>query len=298
MTREGAAKLTDLGLAIDLADQAAVTREGATVGTFDYVSPEQARHSHSVDTRSDIYSLGCSIYHMLTGQVPYPSPSLPEKLFGHQALDPEPIRTLVPEVPEGLVEVVRKMMRKKPDDRYATPLEVAQALEPFTGESPSASGGYDLTASAAGPGASRPTQTATRVAAAPRTPEPAVTEMFAPVRDGTPAAASPSGSGSDFGLLLDLGPRAPRRRPPSRRRGPTSTSRRWPRTSPGPRRTCRGWAWGSTWGPRRPPPGSSRASGPIGPPGWPRPGSRGLMKAVAGSARAVAGSGSGPRRCC
>jgi eukaryotic-like serine/threonine-protein kinase len=208
VTREGTAKLTDLGLAIDLADQAAVTREGATVGTFDYVSPEQARHSHAVDTRSDIYSLGCSLYHMLTGQVPYPSPSLPEKLFGHQALDPEPIRKLAPEVPEGLVEVVRKMMRKKPDDRYATPLELAQALEPFTGESPSASGlgsgGYDLSAPTSGSSGTQPTVTATRVAAA-RPPEPAVTEMFTPARDGT--TADPSPSGSDFGLVLDLGPR-------------------------------------------------------------------------------------------
>src|SRR3954453_8856668 len=62
VTRDGTAKLTDLGLAIDLAEEAAVTRDGATVGTFHYVSPEQARHSHSVDTRSDIYSLGCTLY--------------------------------------------------------------------------------------------------------------------------------------------------------------------------------------------------------------------------------------------
>ena len=76
VTLDGIAKLTDLGLAIDLPKQAQVTRDGATVGTFDYVSPEQARHSHSVDTRSDIYSLGCTLYHMLSGQVPFPSPSL------------------------------------------------------------------------------------------------------------------------------------------------------------------------------------------------------------------------------
>src|SRR5437660_1040810 len=55
VTREGVAKLTDLGLAIDQTEEAQVTREGATVGTFDYISPEQARHSHAVDTRSDIY---------------------------------------------------------------------------------------------------------------------------------------------------------------------------------------------------------------------------------------------------
>src|SRR5215213_2527496 len=86
VTRDGTAKLTDLGLAIDLAEQVPVTREGATVGTFDYISPEQARHSHSVDTRSDIYSLGCTLFHMLTGRVPFPSPSLPEKLFAHQGI--------------------------------------------------------------------------------------------------------------------------------------------------------------------------------------------------------------------
>ncbi len=136
VTRDGTAKLTDLGLAIDLADQDRVTRDGATVGTFDYVSPEQARHSHSVDTRSDIYSLGCTLYHMLTGQVPFPSASLPEKLFSHQAVDPEPVTKLVPDVPEGLAAVVARMMRKSPDDRYATPLELAQALEPFADVAP------------------------------------------------------------------------------------------------------------------------------------------------------------------
>src|SRR4051794_6079678 len=124
VTRDGVAKLTDLGLAIDQSEQAQVTREGATVGTFDYVSPEQARHSHSVDTRSDIYSLGCTLYHMLSGQVPFPSPSLPEKLFAHQAVDPEPLSKRVAGIPPGLARVVEKMMRKSPDERYPTPLEV------------------------------------------------------------------------------------------------------------------------------------------------------------------------------
>ena len=87
VTHDGIAKLADLGLAIDLAEEERVTGEGATVGTFDYVC-EQARHSHSADIRSDIYSLGCTLYHMIAGQVPFPSPSLPEKLFAHQALDP------------------------------------------------------------------------------------------------------------------------------------------------------------------------------------------------------------------
>ena len=134
MTRDGTAKLADLGLAIDLAEDDRVTREGATVGTFDYVAPEQARHSHSADIRSDIYSLGCSLYHMCSGQVPFPTPSLPEKLFAHQAMEPTPLVQVVPNLPAGLSEIVQRMMRKLPEERYATPLQVAQALESFEDE--------------------------------------------------------------------------------------------------------------------------------------------------------------------
>ena len=136
VTHDGIAKLADLGLAIDLAEEERVTREGATVGTFDYVAPEQARHSHAADIRSDIYSLGCTLYHMVAGQVPFPSPSLPEKLFAHQALEPTPLSQLAEDVPPALVEVVQRMMRKVPEERYATPLQVAQALEPFIEDYP------------------------------------------------------------------------------------------------------------------------------------------------------------------
>lgn len=131
VTPEGVAKLTDLGLAIDLGEDAAVTRDGATVGTFDYISPEQARHSHNVDTRSDIYSLGCTIYHMIAGQVPFPVASLPEKLYSHQVTEPEPLGKIVPDVPPGLERVVARMLMKDPAKRFSTPKDVARALEPF-----------------------------------------------------------------------------------------------------------------------------------------------------------------------
>src|SRR5271157_1316348 len=136
VTHEGIAKLADLGLAIDLAEAERVTREGATVGTFDYVAPEQARYSHAADIRSDIYSLGCTLYHMVAGQVPFPSPSLAEKLFAHQALEPTPLNQLIPHIATDFVEVVQRMMRQLPDERCATPLQVAQALEPFIEEYP------------------------------------------------------------------------------------------------------------------------------------------------------------------
>ena len=192
VTRDGTAKLTDLGLAIDLADQAQVTRDGATVGTFDYISPEQARHSHSVDTRSDIYSLGCTLYHMLAGQVPFPAPSLMEKLLAHQTGDPEPLEELVPGLPEGLSDVVRRMMQKSPDDRYPTPLAVAQALEPFAYGLASTLDGEVDGMLGQGAGGRRPVTSRTKI-----TPPP-----------GDPRA----------------GPRGRRRRSPGRRRAPPSTA--------------------------------------------------------------------------
>ena len=134
VTIDGIAKLTDLGLAIDLADSADVTRDGATVGTFDYVSPEQARNSRGVDTRSDIYSLGCTLYHMLTAQVPFPCSSLPEKLYAHQLQDPPRLATVVPGIPASLDAIVLRMMKKKPEDRFQTPQAVAEALAPFDDE--------------------------------------------------------------------------------------------------------------------------------------------------------------------
>ena len=134
VTRDGTAKLADLGLAIAIAEEDHVTRDGATVGTFDYVAPEQARRSRTADMRSDIYSLGCTFYHMCSGKVPFPGPSLPEKLFGHQTLEPTPLRRLVPGLPEGLEKVVQRMMEKVPDARFDTMLHVAQALVPFEGD--------------------------------------------------------------------------------------------------------------------------------------------------------------------
>jgi serine/threonine protein kinase len=131
VTHDGIPKLADLGLAIAMAEEDRVTRDGATIGTFDYVAPEQARHSRAADIRSDIYSLGCTFYHMCTGHVPFPGPSLPEKLFGHQCIEPTPLCRMVSGLPEGLSEIVQRMMKKSPDERYTTPMEVAQALEPY-----------------------------------------------------------------------------------------------------------------------------------------------------------------------
>jgi serine/threonine protein kinase len=207
VTKDGTAKLTDLGLAIDLNDQDNVTRDGATVGTFDYVSPEQARHSRSVDTRADIYSLGCTIYHMIAGRVPFPVTSLPEKLYAHQLHDPDPLTEVVPGVPEGLAEVIRKMMRKRPEERYQTPLELAQALEPFAIES-----GWTTTRSVASASSTAPGPASTAVVSvADRPPSAEVTTTARTLE----AAARPAPEAVDSApppwvaaLKLDLGPEA------------------------------------------------------------------------------------------
>ncbi len=129
--RGGTTKLTDFGLAVHLDEPDILTVEGSTLGTFDYLSPEQARAPHDIDIRSDIYSLGCSLYHMIAGAVPYPGTTTAGKVLAHRELEADPLAMLSPSCPPGLAVVVRRMMRKRPDERYARPSEVAAALEPF-----------------------------------------------------------------------------------------------------------------------------------------------------------------------
>jgi serine/threonine-protein kinase len=127
---DGTVKLTDMGLArsIDAASDAGITRAGHTVGTVDYMPPEQARDSRLADVRSDIYSLGCTWYFMLTGSAPYPEGDLTNKLFAHAHRPiPDP-RELCPKVPEGVVAVLNRMMAKEPGSRYQTARELMRDL--------------------------------------------------------------------------------------------------------------------------------------------------------------------------
>jgi tetratricopeptide (TPR) repeat protein len=122
-------KLTDFGLArATHEDDFRVTRDGTTVGTIDYMAPEQARDSASADCRSDIYSLGCTLYHMLAGQAPFAEGGLGERVYRHQSVEPRDVREHNPDVPEGLWLVLRRMLAKRPEDRYATPHDLVDAL--------------------------------------------------------------------------------------------------------------------------------------------------------------------------
>src|SRR5262245_57554492 len=129
--RDGTVKVLDLGLARffhDTADDLTRRQEHGPMGTTDYIAPEQAEESHGVDTRADVYALGCTLYHLLTGQVPFPGGTLLQKLRRHQDTEPRPAESLRPDLPGGLVSVLRRMMAKRPEDRYQTPGEVAEAL--------------------------------------------------------------------------------------------------------------------------------------------------------------------------
>jgi serine/threonine-protein kinase len=111
-----------------------VSSHEVAVGTADYMSPEQARNMAGTDIRSDIYSLGCTLYHLLTGQPPFPGGNLMSKLAKHAGVDPKPISELRREVKPALEEIIRKMMAKKPEDRFRTPALVVHALSPFCKE--------------------------------------------------------------------------------------------------------------------------------------------------------------------
>jgi serine/threonine protein kinase len=124
-------KLTDMGLArkVDDDDEFRVTRAGSTVGTIDYLSPEQARDSAAADQRSDIYSLGCTFYHMLAGHPPFAEGGLGERVYKHMTVDPPDVRESNPAVSEAMWKVLLKMLAKNPEARYQTPAELLKHLK-------------------------------------------------------------------------------------------------------------------------------------------------------------------------
>jgi serine/threonine-protein kinase len=124
-------KVLDLGLArFDDGKLASltVTHQENVLGTADYLAPEQARDSHGVDARADIYSLGCSLYYMLTGHAPFPTGTLPERLMAHLKQPPPPITNDRPDAPSDLIDICMKMMAKKPADRYQSAEDVSDAM--------------------------------------------------------------------------------------------------------------------------------------------------------------------------
>jgi serine/threonine protein kinase len=130
VTPNGRAKLVDMGLARSLEPHSEhdLTQSGVTLGTFDYISPEQALEPRDADVRSDIYSLGCTFYHVLTGHPPVPEGTALKKLHHHQHVKPPDPRQFVPDLPAEVAYILDRMMAKQPKDRYQSPEQLVHHL--------------------------------------------------------------------------------------------------------------------------------------------------------------------------
>jgi serine/threonine protein kinase/HEAT repeat protein len=156
LTPQGVVKVTDFGLA-RLAREAAstggLTGENVLMGTADYIAPEQAQDARRADIRADIYSLGCTLFHLLAGRPPFAGGTAVQKVAGHLMM-PVPLAELPAAVPEALRGILARMMDKAPAKRYPTPAAVAKALAPFVNKA----SGVNLSAVSSAASATEPPQ--------------------------------------------------------------------------------------------------------------------------------------------
>src|SRR5436305_3883082 len=125
---DGDVKLLALGLARALGDESPLPRPNVVIGTLDYASPEQLSDAARADRRSDLYSLGCTLYFTLAGRPPFEGGDAVNKIFKHRMEQPEPLEKVARGVPAAFAAIVRKLMAKNPDDRYQSCAEVQAEL--------------------------------------------------------------------------------------------------------------------------------------------------------------------------
>lgn len=128
----GIVKVMDMGIAriLEQGDEDSLTLQGheEMLGTVDFIAPEQFEDPHNVDARADLYSLGCTMFFLLTGRAPFDEGTMTDRLLAHQAQAPPDLRQVRSDIPKGLVEICLKLMEKKKEDRYQTANELGQAL--------------------------------------------------------------------------------------------------------------------------------------------------------------------------
>ncbi|MBI1918020.1 MAG: serine/threonine protein kinase [Planctomycetes bacterium] len=138
LTDRALVKVLDLGIAAWGHPRQWVIRPRAiaAAGTPDYVAPERVEAPAQADVRSDVYGLGCTLYHLLAGRPPFPGGTREEKLLRHREEEPQALERLRPDVSPDLGDVVRRMMAKRPADRFPTPGAAGDALSPFAEAGP------------------------------------------------------------------------------------------------------------------------------------------------------------------
>ncbi len=200
----GVVKLLDLGLARFTEDDRAsltVAHDENVLGTADYLAPEQAIDSHGVDARADVYSLGCTMYFLLTGHPPFPDGTMPQRLMAHQRQPPPSIYHDRPDAPADLVELCLKMMAKKPAERCQTAREIAEVLTEWlrldAGGGDGGSGGGSSGRLATGDGSDATKRAPpVRRAAATRPPSTALARQVPVARPAPPKKAAARGDGA------------------------------------------------------------------------------------------------------
>ncbi|MBX9791817.1 MAG: protein kinase [Pirellulales bacterium] len=133
-TERPVVKILDMGLArfaSESSEDGGLTRVGQTIGTPDYIAPEAAENFKGADIRADLFSLGCTLFKLLTGRLPFAGNNTMEKLLARTKADAPPLSAVCPSAPPELAPVLAKMLARDPADRYQTPSEVIAALTPF-----------------------------------------------------------------------------------------------------------------------------------------------------------------------
>jgi len=217
LDKKGTIKILDMGLARfdDGAAQEGLTQSGQVMGTVDYMAPEQAFDTRHADARADVYSLGCTLFRLLTAQNMYEGESLVQKLMGHQSKPIPKLSKYRSDVPPQLEAIFERMVAKDPKERYQTMAEVLAALAPF--EDPKTAGDTGgLTAHFEGIGS---TATNAALLAQPTAAHVAVGEVMPTISLNNPMQSTDPVSARSIQLVRDATPQPGAiKRPPGNRK--------------------------------------------------------------------------------